>query len=87
MSVKRNIFLSVSQVSKILGLSRTHILRLIQKGEIPAEKVGRSYIVPEEGLPGIYRPLSDKEQRQVHEAVDKTFREYGDVIRKLGQTS
>jgi excisionase family DNA binding protein len=87
MGVKQNKFLSVSQVSKIIGLSRTHVLRLIQNGQIPAEKVGRSYIVPESGLPGIYRPLTDKEQQKIHEAVDKTFREYGEVIRKLGRTS
>lgn len=86
MGVKQNKYLSVSQVSKIVRLSRTHVLRLIQKGQIPAERVGRSYIIPESGLPGIYRPLTDKEQLKVHEAVDKTFREYGDVIRKLGRT-
>lgn len=78
--------LSVTQVAKILGISRTHVLRKINAGEIQAQKVGRSFIINEESLPGIYRPLTEQDKKQVKEAVDKTFEDYGDVIRKLGKT-
>ncbi len=75
---------SVAEVARMMGISRTHLLRKINKGEIHAEKVGRSYIVPASSLTGIFRPLSPRERQRVEMAVEKTCREYGDVIRKLG---
>lgn len=78
--------LSVTQVAKILGISRMHVLRKIKAGEIRAEKVGKSFVIDEKDLPGIYRPLTEQDKKQVKEAVDKTVEEYGDVIRKLGRT-
>lgn len=78
--------LSVTQVAKILGISRTHVLRKINDGEIQAQKVGKSFVINEKNLPSIYRPLTAQDKKQVEEAVDKTFEEYGDVIRKLGKT-
>lgn len=78
--------LSVTQVAKILGISRTHVLRKIKAGEIQAQKVGKSFVIKEKDLPGIHRPLSEQDKKQVEEAVDKTFKEYGEVIRKLGHS-
>lgn len=78
-------FLTVSEVSKKIGLSRMQVIRKIRSGEIRAERVGRSYIVPEEGLPGIYRKISQAERDRVTEAVRRVLKEYGDVIRRLGR--
>lgn len=86
MSSNATKMLSVTQVAKMLGISRTHVLRKINSGEIQAQKVGKSFIINEKNLPGIYRPLTEQDKKQVEEAVDKTFEEYGDVIRKLGKT-
>ena len=78
--------LSVTQAAKILGISRMHVLRKIRAGEIQAQKVGKSFIIDEKDLPGIYRPLSTADKKKVEEAIEKTFDEYGEVIRKLGKT-
>lgn len=78
-------FLTVSDVSKKIGLSRMQVIRKIRSGEIHAERVGRSYIIPEEGLPGIYRKISQVERDHVTEAVRRVLKEYGDVIRRLGR--
>lgn len=86
MDSKAEKMLSVTQVAKRLGISRMHVLRKIKAGEIQAQKVGKSFIINEKDLPGIYRPLSDQDKKQVQKAVDKTFEEYGEVIRKLGRT-
>lgn len=78
--------LSVSEVAELLEISRTHVLRKINSGEIPAIKVGRSFIISTSDLPGIYKNMTDKEKEKIEDAVKKTFEEYADVIKKLGRT-
>lgn len=78
-------FLSVSEVSKKIGLSRMQVIRQIREGRILAHRVGRSYAIPEEGLPGIYRKISETERKRVDQAVLRVLKEYEDVIRRLGR--
>lgn len=78
--------LSVSEVAELMGISRTHVLRKISSGEIPATKVGRSFVVNRSDLPGIHKKLTEKEKEKVEKAVEKTFKEYAEVIKKLGKT-
>lgn len=78
--------LSVAEAAKLMGISRMHVLRRIKKGEIRATKVGRSFIINRSDLPGIYRSITEEDKKEVEEAVDKTFEDYSDVIRKLGKT-
>lgn len=78
-------FISVAEAAKRVGLSRMQVVRKIQKGEIEAERVGRSYHIREDRLPGIYRTITDSEKRQVETAVHRVLQEYGDVIRRLGR--
>lgn len=77
--------LTVSEVSKKIGLSRMQVIRQIREGKILAQRVGRSYVIPEDGLPGIYRKISEAERKRVGEAVHRVLLEYGDVIRRLGR--
>ena len=86
MSVKHKEILSVKEVAKLMGISRQHVLREIIKGKICATKVGRSYIIKRSDLPGIYRSITEKDKKEVEDAVDKTFEDYAEVIRKLGKT-
>lgn len=86
MGIKQEKLYSVSEVAKILGISRTHVLRKIAAGEIQADKVGKSYAIAASRLPGIHRPLSEQDKKEVEKAVEKTLKEYGEVIRKLGST-
>ena len=77
--------LSVSEVASIMGFSRTHVLRKIKSGELDAQKIGKSYVVSSSSLPGIYQPITPTSKKQIEKAVEKTMRDYGDVIRKLGR--
>ncbi len=61
--------MSVTEVAKLLGISRTHALRKINAGDIKATKVGNSYIVLKKDLPGVYREMSSKEKKEVEKAV------------------
>ena len=85
MSDKTPKMYSVTEVAKILGLSRMQILRKIKNGEIEAHRVGKSFVIPADSLPGIYQPLSSKNKKLIEEAVDRTFEEYREVIQKLGK--
>lgn len=80
-----NHLLSVSEVAQRLDISRTHVLRKIDSGVIPATKVGKAYVIKEADLPGVHQPLSEIAKKKIHMAVDATLNEYGDVIRKLGR--
>jgi excisionase family DNA binding protein len=60
--------LSVSQAAEKLGISRWRINQLINSGRLPAQKVGRAYVVKESDLkliedrkPG--RPSKEKNKR------------------------
>lgn len=47
--------LSVAQVAARLGVGRRRVVDLIREGRVPAEKVGRSYVVRADDLAG-YAP-------------------------------
>jgi excisionase family DNA binding protein len=84
MGYKDRKLISVAEAAKIMGLSRMHVVRKIQKGEIKAIRVGRAYAIDRNQIGGIFRHISEKERKQVDKAVEKVLRKYGDVIRKLG---
>ncbi|MBI2982228.1 MAG: excisionase family DNA-binding protein [Deltaproteobacteria bacterium] len=77
--------LSVAEAARRIGLSRMQVIRKIKSGEISAQRVGRSYVIPEDGLPGIYRKITPSDKSQVERAVKRVLQEYGDAIRRLGR--
>lgn len=79
-------FLSVAEVARRMRLSRMQVIRKIHKGEILARKVGRAYLVPEDGLPGIYRKLTAKDRRRVDWAVGRVLTDYKETIQRLGKS-
>lgn len=78
-------YLSTIEAGKILDLNRTHVFRLIQAGKIPAVKIGRNFAIKKSDL-GIYSgELSPREKINITKSVDKVIKDYGDVIKKLGE--
>lgn len=83
--MKEKDFLSLAELAKILGVSRISVYKKVKKGEIPATRVGRSFVVAKSDLGGVLREtLGKEEKRQVEQAVKKTVREYGETLRLLG---
>jgi excisionase family DNA binding protein len=79
-------YLSVSQFAKILGVSRIAIYKKIKKGQIEAIRIGRSFVIPRKYLTDITgKTLSEKNKKIINEAVRKTFKEYGEVLKLLGR--
>ena len=79
-------FISIKTLADILGISRIAVFNKIKKGEIVAQKVGRSYIIPLKSLSiTLGHTISEDQKKKIKEAVRKTVDEYGDVLKLLGK--
>ena len=53
-------FLTVAEVAEIMRVSKMTVYRLVQSGELPAVRFGRSYRVPESAVrDAVQRPIAD----------------------------
>jgi excisionase family DNA binding protein len=83
-------YLSIAQVAKILNISRIAVYKKVKKGEIPSIRIGKIYAVPKEGVIWKVRnikgnPLKPEEKERIKLAVTKTVKEYGEVLKRLGE--
>ena len=83
---KKSEYLTIPQVAKMLGISRIAVYRKVKKGQIKAQKIGRSYAIPSE-VAGWARGkvLSASDKQRIDVVVRKVVREYGDTLRLLGR--
>ena len=80
-------FISISEFAELLGISRIAVYKRIKKGQIKAQKIGRSFVIPRKYVDDIVgKTLSDRNKKIINEAVKKTFKEYGEVLKRLGST-
>jgi len=83
--MKNKGYLSIPQLAAILGLSRIAVYKRVKKGDIRAIRIGRNYAVPKGGLAGILgKTLSEETKNEIDRAVKKTVKDYGEVLRLLG---
>jgi excisionase family DNA binding protein len=83
--MKRRGFISIPQLAKILGVSRIAVYKKVKKGQIKAERIGRSFAIAERDVAGILgKALGRQGQRRIDMAVKKTVKEYGEALRLLG---
>ena len=70
----------------MLGISRIAVYRKVKAGQIPATKIGRTYVIADrtvnEVLQKVMRP-GDK--KRVDRAVKKVVRDYGGVLKRLAR--
>ena len=84
--MKTTVFLSTAELAKSLGISRIAVFKRIKRGDIPVQRVGRSYLVPKSFLPELLgSALRETRKREIETAVRRTVREYGEALRLLGQ--
>jgi excisionase family DNA binding protein len=78
-------YIGVTELAATLGISRMAVVKRIQKGQIPASKVGRAYIIPKSVIGGISNTsVGPQDQQSIERVVRKTMKEYGETIRRLG---
>jgi hypothetical protein len=74
----------------MLGISRIAVFNKIKKGQIPAEKIGRSYAIAmkhvEEIISGSNSGvLTEDKKVEIKKAVEKVVKEYGETLKLLGK--
>ena len=87
---KKAIYISVEELAKMLGISRIAVFKKIKKGQIPAEKIGRSYAISVEHVSEIIGNqdnsiLTESKKTEIKNAVEKVVKEYGETLRLLGK--
>ena len=78
--------ISTSQLAEILGISRVAVFKKIKAGVIPAEKIGRSYVIRLADIPEAVKGVLTRQKRgDIEAAVKKAALEYGETLRLLGK--
>jgi len=78
--------LTIPELAKKLGISRVAAWSRIKKGEIPAVKVGRQYVVSaRDARVAAGEELSPEHQEWLEDAVARVVREYGPVLKRLSR--
>lgn len=77
-------FYTTSEAADIIGLSRSQVFRKLKAGKIPYKKVGRYHLIPRSFIDSFLGKLAQEDKKEIKSAVKKTIREYGEVIKMLG---
>ncbi|MFH0791663.1 MAG: helix-turn-helix domain-containing protein [bacterium] len=78
-------YLSLKEVADIMGISRIAVYKKVKKGEIKAERIGRSFAVKKSEIVGQSdRKLEDRDKKEIDLAIKKTINEYGEALKQLG---
>lgn len=77
-------FISTPEAAKLLGISRVAVFNRIKRGEIPAKKVGRNFVIEKSAIVrGKDAELTNREKQVIDKAVDHTVKDYGVTLKKL----
>jgi excisionase family DNA binding protein len=79
-------YVTLPELAKILRISRIAVYKKVKKGQLPAQKVGKIYVIPKKYIDAILgKALSDSEKKEIDTAVKKTVSDYGEVLKLLGK--
>ncbi len=79
-------FFSVNELAKVLGISRIAVFKKIKNGQIPANKVGRAYVIEASQVNNLVgKNLGQRGRRTIEQAVHKVVQEYGETLKLLGR--
>ena len=82
----RQKYFSIPELARLLGVSRIAIYNRVKKGQIPAIKVGRTYVIMDQEIADILgKEATRKGRERIDAAVRKTVQEYGEVLKRLGK--
>ena len=79
-------YITIPQLAELLGISRIAVYKKVKKGQISAIRVGRNYAISKTVISEILgKELTSKSKKEIDKAVQKTVREYGEVLQLLGR--
>ena len=79
-------YLTIPELAKLLGVSRIAIYNRVKKGQIPATRIGRTYVIKDQTISNILgNKVTRRGKQRIDAAVRKTVQEYGEVLKQLGK--
>lgn len=79
-------YFTIPELAKLLGVSRIAIYNRVKKGQIPATKIGRTYVITDQSIADILgKEVTKRDKERIDAAVRRTVREYGSVLKQLAQ--
>ncbi len=79
-------YITIPELAKLLGVSRIAIYKRVKKGQIPAEKIGKTYVITDRTIADILgKEVTSRGKERIDAAVRRTVREYGDVLKQLAK--
>lgn len=77
--------ITTTELADILGISRIAVFNKIKRGQINAIRIGRNYVIPLKTLSNaLGKTISENQKKEIEEAVKKTVKDYGDILKLLG---
>jgi excisionase family DNA binding protein len=79
-------YITIPQLAKMLGISRIAAYKKVKTGQIPAEKIGRNYVISKSDIArSLTGKMTGKSKKRIDSAVKKTVQEYGQALKWLGK--
>jgi excisionase family DNA binding protein len=79
-------YITIPELAKLLGVSRIAIYNRVKKGQIPATKIGRTYVITDQTIADVLgKKVTGRGKKRIDAAVHKTVREYGEVLKQLAK--
>jgi len=79
-------YLTIPELAGLLGISRIAVYKKVKAGLIPAEKIGRNYVISDKTANRIFgKELTKSKKKQIDLAVKAIVGQYGELLRKLGR--
>lgn len=82
---KKRGFITIPELAKIIGLSRSQTFRKVKSGDIPSQKVGRMFLISQETVKQLKKEEFEKDKKIIEIGVKRVIEEYGEVLKKLGR--
>lgn len=84
--MEKSEYITIPQLAKLLGISRVAVYKKVKKGQIKAIRIGRNYAIAQKYVLNILgKALAEEDKKQIDDAVEKTVKEYGQVLKLLGR--
>ena len=79
-------YITIPELARLLGVSRIAVYNRVKKGQIPAIKIGKTYAIKDQTIADILgKKVTARGKKRIDAAVQKTVREYGEVLKRLGK--
>ena len=79
-------YITIPQLAKLLGVSRIAVYRRVKNGDIPAKMVGRTYVITDKTVAKILgKAVTEEDKVRIADVVSRVVKEYGETLKRLGR--